>query len=175
MRTSKRRSLPMKYLHWNFSVRSRPSDKRCARFIRQLVLLSLFLPASHLLSQEQPQDKDRFEIDLSELQKEVDKVADKPYSLGGFAEFQPTLLVSTATLRHPAPASIDRSRTTPSINITFACACREATKKIGSRCFSRPTPTCATISRGGTKILRCSKPTHRPSRIAASSSRLARR
>ena len=82
----------MKYLRWNFSVRSRPSDKRCARFIRQLVLLSILLPASNLLSQEQPQDKGRFEIDLSELQKEVDKVADKPYSLGGFAEFQPTLL-----------------------------------------------------------------------------------
>lgn len=82
----------MKFLHWNFSVRSRPSDKRCARFIRQLVLLSVLLPASNLLSQEQPQDKGRFEIDLSELQKEVDKVADKSYSLGGFAEFQPTLL-----------------------------------------------------------------------------------
>ena len=82
----------MKYLPWNFSVRSRPSDKRCARFIRPLLLLSVLLPASNLLSQEQPQDKGRFEIDLSELQKEVDNVADKPYSLGGFAEFQPTLL-----------------------------------------------------------------------------------
>jgi hypothetical protein len=57
-----------------------------------LVLLSVLLLASNLSSQEQPQDKARFEIDLSDLQKEVDKVADKPYSLGGFAEFQPTLL-----------------------------------------------------------------------------------
>jgi hypothetical protein len=47
---------------------------------------------SDLFSQEQPQGEGRFEIDLSELQKEVDKVAAKPYSLGGFLEFQPTLL-----------------------------------------------------------------------------------
>ena len=57
-----------------------------------MVLLSVLLLASNLRSQEQPQDKGRFEIDLSDLQKEVDKVSDKPYSLGGFAEFQPTLL-----------------------------------------------------------------------------------
>lgn len=62
------------------------------RICKSLVLLSLLLLASSLHSQEQPQDKGRFEIDLSELQKEVDKVSAKPYSLGGFAEFQPTLL-----------------------------------------------------------------------------------
>jgi hypothetical protein len=62
------------------------------RICKSLVLLSVLLLASGLPAQEQPQDKGRFEIDLSELQKEVDKVAGKPYSLGGFAEFQPTLL-----------------------------------------------------------------------------------
>ena len=62
------------------------------RICKSLILLSVLLLASNLRSQEQPQDKGRFEIDLSELQKEVDNVADKPYSLGGFAEFQPTLL-----------------------------------------------------------------------------------
>jgi hypothetical protein len=62
------------------------------RICKSLVLLSVLLLASNLSSQEQPQDKARFEIDLSDLQKEVDKVAAKPYSLGGFAEFQPTLL-----------------------------------------------------------------------------------
>ena len=62
------------------------------RIWQNLFLLSVLLLASDLRSQEQPQDKGRFEIDLSELQKEVDKIADKPYSLGGFAEFQPTLL-----------------------------------------------------------------------------------
>jgi hypothetical protein len=61
------------------------------RFIGLLVvLLSVLLPTSNLLSQEQPQGK--FEIDLSELQKEIDKVATKPFSLGGFLEFQPTIL-----------------------------------------------------------------------------------
>jgi hypothetical protein len=62
------------------------------RICKSLVILSVLLLASNLRSQEQPQDKGRFEIDLSELQKEIDKVADKPYSLGGFLEFQPTLL-----------------------------------------------------------------------------------
>jgi hypothetical protein len=62
------------------------------RICKSLVLLSVLLLASNLRSQEQPQDKGRFEIDLSDLQKEVDKVSDKPYSLSGFAEFQPTLL-----------------------------------------------------------------------------------
>ena len=62
------------------------------RICKSLVLLSVLLLASNLRSQEQPQDKGRFEIDISELQKEVDKVAAKPYSLGGFLEFQPTLL-----------------------------------------------------------------------------------
>ena len=60
------------------------------RFIGYLVLLSVLLPATNLISQEQPQGK--FEIDLSELQKEIDKIATKPYSLGGFVEFQPTIL-----------------------------------------------------------------------------------
>ncbi len=61
-------------------------------FAKLAVLLSVLLLASNLYSQEQPQEKRKFEIDLSELQKEVDKVADKPYSLGGLFEFQPTLL-----------------------------------------------------------------------------------
>ena len=60
--------------------------------LRLLVLFSILLPGANLYSQEQPQDKGKFEIDLSEFQKEIDKLATKPYSLGGFAEFQPTLL-----------------------------------------------------------------------------------
>lgn len=43
-------------------------------------------------AQEQPRAEGRFELDLSELQKEVDRAASKPYHLGGFAEFQPALL-----------------------------------------------------------------------------------
>jgi len=62
------------------------------RICKSFVLLSVLLLASDLHSQEQQRDTGRFEIDLSELQKEVDKVADKPYSLGGFGEFQPALL-----------------------------------------------------------------------------------
>jgi hypothetical protein len=49
------------------------------------------LPASNLPSQEQSQEKSNYEVDLSEIQKEIDKVATKPYSLGGFFEFQPSL------------------------------------------------------------------------------------
>ena len=60
--------------------------------LRLLVLFSILLPGANLYSQEQPQDKGKFEIDLSEFQKEIDKLATRPYSLGGFAEFQPTLL-----------------------------------------------------------------------------------
>ena len=56
-----------------------------------LVFLSVLLPTPELFSQEQPPAESKFQIDLSELQKEVDKVAAKPYHLGGFLEFQPTL------------------------------------------------------------------------------------
>ena len=62
------------------------------RFVRLLVFLGISLTASNLLAQEQSQDKAKFEVDLSEFQKEIDKLAAKPYSIGGFAEFQPTLL-----------------------------------------------------------------------------------
>jgi len=82
----------MRSLRWNFSLRLRRSDESTVRFVRTLVVLSLLLCASNLLSQEQTQDRPKFEVDLSELQKEIDKVAAKPYSLGGFLEFQPTLL-----------------------------------------------------------------------------------
>ncbi len=61
------------------------------RFIKLLVLLSVLLPASNLPSQEQSQDKAKFEVDLSEFQKEIDKLSTKPYSLGGFFELQPVL------------------------------------------------------------------------------------
>jgi hypothetical protein len=33
-----------------------------------------------------------YRVDLSEIEKEIAKAADKPYNLGGFVEFQPTLL-----------------------------------------------------------------------------------
>ena len=81
----------MKFLRWNFSPRSRPSGNSYA-IIRLVVVLWILWPASNLLSQEQSQDKPKFEVDLSEFQKEIDKLVAKPYSLGGFAEFQPTLL-----------------------------------------------------------------------------------
>lgn len=36
--------------------------------------------------------QDSYQVDLSQIEKEIDKVASKPYSIGGFVEFQPTLL-----------------------------------------------------------------------------------
>ena len=36
--------------------------------------------------------QDSYQVDLSQIEKEIEKAADKPYSLGGFVEFQPTLL-----------------------------------------------------------------------------------
>ena len=36
--------------------------------------------------------QDPYQVDLSEIEKEIDKSAGKPYSLGGFLEYQPTIL-----------------------------------------------------------------------------------
>ena len=36
--------------------------------------------------------QDSYQVDLSQIEKEIEKAADKPYSLGGIVEFQPTLL-----------------------------------------------------------------------------------
>ena len=60
--------------------------------VRLLVALWFFWSASDLRPQEKSQDIGKFEIDLSELQKEVDQFVARDYSLGGFLEFQPTLL-----------------------------------------------------------------------------------
>jgi len=48
-----------------------------------LILLLCLLRVQPAYSQE------KFQIDLSEIEKEVEKAANKPYSLGGFFEFQP--------------------------------------------------------------------------------------
>jgi hypothetical protein len=82
----------MRCSRWNFCPRSKPSVEQRPLFVKLLVVLSLFGLPVYLPAQEQAQDKERFEIDLSELQKEVDRVAAKPYSFGGFLEFQPALL-----------------------------------------------------------------------------------
>jgi hypothetical protein len=81
----------MRCLPWNFSLGLKPSGERRVRFARPLflVFLSVLLLISDLHSQEQSQDK--YVVDLSEIQKEIEKTAAKPYSLGGFLEFQPTL------------------------------------------------------------------------------------
>ena len=55
-------------------------------------LLFFWFSVLPLTAQEQPHAEGRFKLDLSDLQKEVDRAAAKSYSLGGFAEFQPTLL-----------------------------------------------------------------------------------
>lgn len=47
------------------------------------ILLLLLLDLQPLHSQ------DKYQVDLSEIEKEVEKTAGKPYSLGGFLEFQP--------------------------------------------------------------------------------------
>jgi hypothetical protein len=60
--------------------------------LKVLMLLTALSSTADLYPQEQSQDKGKFEIDLSELQKEVDKVAAKPYHLGGFFEYQPILM-----------------------------------------------------------------------------------
>ena len=56
-----------------------------------LVFLLAWFPAAVLSAQEKAGEKSAIDIDLSEFQKEVDRAATKPYSLGGFFEFQPTL------------------------------------------------------------------------------------
>ena len=81
----------MRCLRWNLCPRLKPSDERRARLGKLLVVLSVLLLPAHLPAQEQSQDQGRFEIDLAELQKEIDRVATKPYSVGGFLEFQPAL------------------------------------------------------------------------------------
>ena len=35
--------------------------------------------------------QDSYQVDLSQIEKEIEKAADKPYSLGGFLEFQPAI------------------------------------------------------------------------------------
>lgn len=103
----------MKFLRWNFSLRSKRSGESRVRLGTLVVLLAVFLGAPKLHSQEQSPDKPKFEVDLSDLQKEIDKVAAKPYSLGGFVEAQPTLsgvdrdsaFSRVRFFRHP-PASI---------------------------------------------------------------------
>lgn len=79
----------MRCLRWNFSARLKRYAESRAGLV---VFLSVALTTANLPSQEQPQDQDKFEINLSDLQKEIDRVAARPYSLGGFLEFQPTLL-----------------------------------------------------------------------------------
>jgi hypothetical protein len=45
-----------------------------------------------LVFQDLPaQTQDKYQVDLSEIEKEIQQVASKPYRLGGFFEFQPTL------------------------------------------------------------------------------------
>jgi len=48
-----------------------------------LICLLLVFNAQRLYAQ------DRYQVDLSEIEQEVEKTAGKPYSLGGFLEFQP--------------------------------------------------------------------------------------
>jgi len=81
----------MKYSRWNFFRGLKPSGEGCVRLASPLVLLllSVLLPVSDIHAQEQSADK--YVVDLSEIQKEIEKTATKPYSLGGFLEFQPTL------------------------------------------------------------------------------------
>ncbi len=76
----------MKSSRWNFSRRSIRSGETLARRtgLLLLFLLSLFTPSAY--SQE------KYEVDLAEVEKQVAAAADKPYSFGGFFEFQPTLL-----------------------------------------------------------------------------------
>ena len=52
---------------------------------RVLIFLLLWLLPADVRAQE------KYEVDLAEIEKEIEKTADKPYSLGGFFEFQPTL------------------------------------------------------------------------------------
>ncbi|HWP24481.1 MAG TPA: hypothetical protein VNM15_09935, partial [Candidatus Binatia bacterium] len=81
----------MKFSRWNFSPSSKPFANRTTRIVKTLVLLALWVPA-RLFSQEPSPNTGKIEIDLSDLQKEVDRFAARPYSLGGFLELQPTLL-----------------------------------------------------------------------------------
>jgi hypothetical protein len=51
-----------------------------------LIFLAIWLPSAAVHAQE------KYEVDLAEIEKEIEKAADKPYGIGGFVEFQPTLL-----------------------------------------------------------------------------------
>lgn len=52
-------------------------------FVTIFFLLLLFFQALPIYSQ------DKYQVDLSEIEKEVEKAGSRPYSLGGFFEFQP--------------------------------------------------------------------------------------
>src|SRR3990172_6607437 len=50
-----------------------------------LIVLHLQLFVARLWAQDQ------YQVDLSDIEKEIQRAADKPYSLGGFLEFQPQI------------------------------------------------------------------------------------
>jgi hypothetical protein len=54
---------------------------------RLRVVLALFFSFASFAHSQEP-----YQVDLTEIEKEIQRTADKPYSLGGFLEFQPTLL-----------------------------------------------------------------------------------
>jgi len=54
-------------------------------FTLSIILAWLLFPLVAVYSQ------DKYQVELSEIEKEIEKTADKPYSLGGFLEFQPIL------------------------------------------------------------------------------------
>ena len=151
----------MKCSPWSFSAKLSLSGEQCGGFLKRFVLVSVLFLVSNLLSQEQPQDKGRFEIDLSDLQKEVDKVSDKPYSLGGFAEFQPTLLgidrdsaVSRARFYRSRPDN-------PFDQYNFRLRLEGSFKKDWFSAFFKTDTLVRNDFKAGTKILNSLKPTHR--------------
>lgn len=73
----------MRSSRWTFSPRSRRSGEGA---VTGLLLLGFLLCSAQPLGAQ-----GEFEIDLGEIEKEIARAAERPYSLGGFLEAEPTL------------------------------------------------------------------------------------
>ena len=71
----------MKCLRWNFLP-------RWIRFGNDM-LAAVFFLLLFGFNVQPVYSQDKYQVDLSAIEKEVENAASKPYSVGGFFEFQP--------------------------------------------------------------------------------------